>query len=316
MKGVLLDAASLGDLDLTPLNGILDTWRNYPTTSANEVVRHISDAEIVLTNKVEINRETISACPNIKLISIVATGANNIDLSAAKERDIIVCNASGYGTASVVQHTMALMLALSTNLIAYHQDVQQGRWQQSRVFTLLNRPITELAGKTLGILGYGALGSSVATIAKAFGMEILISARHKQDYRPNRVPLRHLLNQSDYVSLHCPLTAETRHVINRDTLQLMKPTAFLINTARGALIKAVDLVWALRHSVIKGAGIDVLAVEPALANDPLIGAGDLNNLIITPHNAWGAIESRQRLLAQTIENINGFLDGNIQRSIT
>ncbi|HKI75122.1 MAG TPA: NAD(P)-dependent oxidoreductase, partial [Pseudomonadales bacterium] len=244
-------------------------------------------------------------------------GVNNVDLAAAAARGITVSNAVGYATPSVVQHTLSLILALANSLVPYVEDVRAGRWQQSKVFCLLDHPITELSGKCLGIVGYGELGSNVARVAAAFGMEVLISARPGANVvGEGRIAFDEILARADYVSLHCPLTPENENLIDADALQKMKPTAALINTARGGLVNSQDLLDALEHGSIGGAAIDVLRKEPPGAEpEPLLSAR-LPNLLVTPHNAWGARETRQRLVAQMRENIDGFLSGNLLRQVT
>jgi len=313
MKGVILDADSLGHgVDLSPVTELLDHWDIHASTVSSEVSRRIDGASVVLSNKVPLNEAVFAATPSLKLVSIMATGTNNVDLLAAGKLGVTVCNAVAYATPSVVQHTIALMLNLATNLTGYVDDVRNGHWQKSPVFCLLGHPIIELAGKTLGIVGYGELGSNLAKVATAFGMHVIIS--ETPSTKEGRVPLEELLKSSDFVSLHCPLTDSNQHMINRETLALMKQDAFLINTARGGLVNSKHLIQALGNNIIRGAAIDVLDAEPPSADEPLIAA-DLPNLLITPHNAWGAIESRQRLIVQMQENITGFLKGTIVRQV-
>ncbi|MBT4162076.1 MAG: D-2-hydroxyacid dehydrogenase, partial [Gammaproteobacteria bacterium] len=276
-------------------------------TSPHEVAERIINATVVLSNKIPLNGKTAVGADKLQYISVMATGTNNVDLDWAKLKGIPVSNALAYATPSVVQHTISLILALSNNLPAYITDVRSGRWQDSNVFCLLDHPIQEVAGKQLGIIGYGELGSSVAKAAAGLGLDIKISERPGIKPRADRVAFEELLATSDYISLHCPLTENNKHLINADTLMLMKPTAFLINTARGGLVDSPALLSALRDGRIAGAAIDVLDVEPAASDEPLITS--LQNLLVTPHNAWGAIESRTRLVAQMKENIEGFLQG-------
>ncbi|MFT7684757.1 MAG: glycerate dehydrogenase [Candidatus Azotimanducaceae bacterium] len=300
MKGVILDANSLGEIDLTPIVSSLDNWDVYGTTKPEDVALRITHADVVLSNKVFLSERVLCSAENLKLISIMATGVNNVDLHATKKLNIKVCNAIAYATPSVAQHTINLMLSLSTNLLEYLLDTRAGMWQKSDVFCRLDRPIIEMSGKKLGIIGYGELGKSVAKIARAFGMEILLS---------REMPLPLLLASVDYLSLHCPLTEDNAYMINKQTLALMKPSAFLINTARGGLVNSTDLIEALEKGIINGAAIDVLEIEPAAENEVLLAANHLKNLLITPHNAWGAVESRNRLVVQMRENIDAFLAG-------
>jgi glycerate dehydrogenase len=324
MKGVILDTASLGqDIDLTPLTEVVSNWQMYASTEAAQVAERIKDATIVLSNKVPISASDIQQAAALELICVMATGTNNIDLLAARTQKIVVCNAVGYATASVVQHTIGLMLALTTRLTRYVGDVKQGQWQQSPVFCLLDHPIIELNGKTLGIVGYGELGRHVATVARSLGMEVVIarrlgaSAAEKQVVRtdhPPTLPIEDLLSCVDVLSLHCPLTPQTHQMINQPRLAMMKPSALLLNTARGALIDSEALVHALQSGIIAGAAVDVLPIEPPDRHDPLLNA-KLDNLIVTPHIAWAARESRQRLVVQLQENIKAFLNNQPIRQV-
>jgi glycerate dehydrogenase len=312
MIGVILDANSLGqDIDLSPVTSLLSEWRVYPSTQPDEVASRISDATVVLSNKIRLDEASLANAPNVRFISVMATGTNNIDFQATKARDIHVSNAVAYATPSVVQHTISLILALSTNLPAYLSDVRSGRWQQSDVFCLLDHPIQEVAGKKLGIIGHGELGSAVAKAAAGLGLKVIVAGRRGEQPGPGRTPFEEVIREADYLTLHCPLTSTNENMINAELLSAMKPTAFLINTARGGLVDSQALVAALKDGVIAGAAIDVLNTEPAAANEPLIT--DLPNLLVTPHNAWGAIESRNRLINQMRENIEGFLAGKPPR---
>lgn len=318
MKGVILDARSLGkgEVDLAPVTDLLDAWEVHEITNPDEVAARIADADVVLSNKVPLTAEALAGADNLRLISVMATGTNNIDLDAARRHDMIVSNAVGYATPSVVQHTMNLILTLSTRLIDYVDDVRAGAWQQSPAFCLLDHPISEVAGKKLGIVGYGELGSNVARIAEAFGMEVLVSRKvGESDSTPGRIPFEDLIARVDYLSLHCPLTPATRGMINSKTLRAMKPGAFLINTARGGLVDSRALIAALESGTIAGAAIDVLDREPP-ADDEILLKGTPANLLVTPHNAWGAIESRQRLVEQMRENIQAWLDGSPVRAVS
>lgn len=315
MRGVILDADSLGrDVDLSPITGLLDEWQVFPTTASNETAARIASAEVVLSNKIPLSRDLLSAAPDLRFISVMATGTNNVDITAAADLGVQVSNAAGYATPSVVQHTIALMLALSTSLPDYLQAVREGAWSKANVFCLLDHPIQELSGKTLGIIGYGELGSHVATVARAFGLEILVSERQGVRPRDDRTSFDEVLRRSDYLTLHCPLTAANHHLINDQTLRQMKPSAFVINTARGGLVDSGALINALNQGIIAGAAVDVLDTEPAAPDEPLINAHP--RLLVTPHNAWGAIESRMRLVQQMKENIEGYLAGSPPRLVT
>lgn len=315
MKAVFLDLESLdfGDLNLASLQGEFSRFIGYAETSPEQVAERIADAEVVVVNKVSLTAELLVQAPALKLICVAATGTNNVDLQTARRQGIRVVNCQAYGTASVVQHVMTLMLALHTNLIAYHTAVQAGDWGRSKQFCLLDFPIQELAGKTLGIIGYGNLGAGVAKIAEAFGMQVLIAQRG-QAPQAGRMPLAQLLPQVDVLSLHCPLTKETENLIDSRALALMKPGAFLINAARGGIVNEAALLAALRSGHLGGAATDVLSVEPPREGNPLL-ATDLPNLIVTPHSAWGSLQARQRIVDQLTESVAGFKRGELIRQV-
>lgn len=307
MKAVFLDATTLGnDLDLAPLEQATGGMVKHDTTAQEQVSERIRGFDTVLVNKIVLTREHFENCPELKTIAVVATGLNNIDQEAARDHGIQVLNVTNYGRSTVAQHTMALMLALATRLLDYDRDVWAGRWAQSDMFCLMNHPIMELEGRTLGIVGYGDLGQGVAERAKAFGMNILLGARPGKsagevDGYP-RLPLDELLSQVDVLSLHCLLTDETRNLIGARELRMMKPDALLINTSRGGLVDEAALADALRTGVIAGAGFDVLTEEPPRNGNPLL-AGDIPNLIVTPHSAWASQEARQRIVEITARNL-------------
>lgn len=313
MNAVFLDAITLGnDVDLSPLTHVADTLTTHDRTEPDQVIERLQGFDTVLVNKVMIGRKHFEACPDLKLIAVMATGVNNIDLVAAREHGVRVVNVVNYGRSTVAQHTMALMLALATRLVDYHRDVQAGRWGRSDMFCLMDHPIMELEGRTLGIVGYGDLGRGVAERARAFGMKVLLGARPGQpvgevDGYP-RIPLAELLPQVDVLSLHCLLTDETRHLIGAKELQQMKPDALLINTSRGGLVDEQALADALRAGVIGGAGFDVLTEEPPRHGNPLL-ADDIPNLIVTPHSAWASREARQRIVWITASNLEGVRSG-------
>ena len=306
MLGVILDADSLGkEIDLSPITELLDEWRVFGSTLSKETAARIADADVILSNKVRLDAANL--CDSrASLISVMATGTNNVDLEYTSKHRIIVCNAIAYATPSVVQHTVSLILALSTSLPAYLKDVGNGEWQKSNVFCMLRHPIQEIAGKQLGIVGYGELGRAVAAASTALGLEILISDRPGWSApRKDRLKFDDVVRKADYLSLHCPLTEMNKGMISADVLSAMKNSSFLINTARGGLVDSSALIAALAAGEISGAALDVLDIEPPLADEPLIN--DIDNLLVTPHNAWGAVESRRRLIDQMRENIKGFL---------
>lgn len=304
---VFLDHASLdlGDLDLQALRTAAGALTLYPHTDVRDTVARIATAHVVLTNKVVLDADAIASAPELKLILVTATGTNNVDLDAARERGIVVCNCRGYGTASVAQHALLLMLALRTSFLQYQHDVRTGAWQRANNFCLMDHPVSELAGQTLGILGYGTLGRAVARLGEAFGMTVRIGQLPGRPVRDDALPLDDLLATADVLSLHCPLTDATRYLINAAALARMKPTALLINTARGGLVDETALADALRAGRLGGAGFDVLSEEPPRHGNPLLADG-IPNLIVTPHNAWASREARQRLLDQSVENLQAW----------
>ena len=315
MNAVFLDYESLdkNDLDFSALHAVFIQLVLYLSTLATQVLARVQHADVIISNKVVLDAETLKQCSSLKLILISATGTNNIDLAQAKAQGITVCNCQGYGTSAVAQHTLMLMLALATSVIQYDRAVRQGEWNKSPIFCLLDFPIVELAGKTLGILGYGELGQAVAKLAEAFGMKIIVGALPNRSTE-NRVALSELLPQVDFLSLHCPLTEETCDLIDSQVFECMKPTAFLINCARGGIVNEQALATALRTGQIAGAATDVLSVEPPKEGNVLL-ADDIPNLIITPHNAWGSVDARQRIVQQLTENALAFQQGQPIRQV-
>ena len=315
MKAVFLDYESLdkNDLDFSALREIFTDLELYPSTLDTQVLERVQHADVVITNKVVLDTENLKQCLSLKLILISATGTNNVDLAQAKAQGITVCNCQGYGTSAVAQHTLMLMLALATSVIQYDHAVKQGEWNKSPIFCLLDFPIVELAGKTLGILGYGELGQAVAKLAEAFGMKIIVGALPNRS-TGNRVALSELLPQVDFLSLHCPLTEETRDLFDSKAFEKMKPSAFLINCARGGIVNEHDLATALRTGKIAGAATDVLSVEPPKEGNVLL-ANNIPNLIITPHSAWGSVDARQRIVQQLTENASAFQQGKPIRQV-
>ncbi len=313
---VLLDLATIDrdDLDLHRLRATAARWHVYDRTVSGQTLERIRDAQIVVSNKVVLDRHLLAGAPNLKLVCIAATGTNNVDLEAARELGVSVCNVVRYATASVVQHVFALILSLTTRLPDYRDTVRAGGWQEADQFCLLDFPIRELAGLTLGIVGYGELGQAVARVAGAFGMRVLVARRPGGPPRSGRIALRELLPQVDVLSLHCPLTEATRDLIGKLELDLMKRDALLINTARGGIVNETDLAEALRDGNIGGAGVDVLSGEPPAAGNPLLEP-DVPNLIVTPHVAWASRESRQRLLDEVALNIEAFRRGEFRNRL-
>ena len=318
MEGVILDFDSVGpaDLDLTKLYDLPVKWTIYPNCLSSQVAERITTADIVLINKAPILAPQIKSASQLKLISIFATGTNIIDLDAAREKNIVISNAVGYGTGSVVQHVWSLILALTTNLDGYRKAAMDGSWEESDFFCVMDFSVRELQGKVLGIVGAGELGSGVAKIAEAFGMQVIFAALPGRSHspQPNRIPFKDLLARADIVSLHCPLTKETSGLIGTEELALMKKSAILVNTARGALVDEKALKKALQARIIAGAATDVLSVEPPVDGNVLLDE-KIPNLIVTPHVAWIARESRQRLIDQVAGNVKAFLDGKPQNQV-
>ncbi|UAW97909.1 2-hydroxyacid dehydrogenase [Halopseudomonas nanhaiensis] len=306
LSAVFLDLSTLDrdDLDLSPLGAASSRFERFATTAAEQLLEHLGEHQVAITNKVVIDDAAMQACPQLKLILIAATGTNNVDLDAARRRGITVCNCQAYGTSAVAQHTLMLMLVLVTRFESYRQAVRDGAWQRSSQFCLLDYPIGELAGRTLGILGYGELGQAVARRAEAFDMRVIVGALPGRE-RAGRPSLDALLPQIDFLSLHCPLTETTRGLIGARQMALMKPGSFLINAARGGLVDEAALLESLRRGHLAGAASDVLSEEPPRNGNPLLDA-DVPNLIVTPHSAWGSREARQAIVAQLAENLEGF----------
>lgn len=314
MKGVFLDFDTISiddDVDMSPMHELPDIeWSWHGATRPDELAGRIEGCGIVVTNKVVLDADALAgAADSLKLIVIAATGTNNVDLDAATRHGITVCNVRGYGTPSVVQHVYALILALTTQLTRYINAVENGQWQRHPQFCILDFPIRELKGLKLGIVGYGTLGRGVADVAPGFGMEVLVAQRPGGGPRDGRIPLDELLPRVDILSLHCPLTDDTRDLIGRRELQAMKNDALLINTARGGIVNENDLVDALRGGEIGGAAFDVLTKEPPESGNVLLDAA-LPNLIVTPHVAWASRESRQRVVDIVAGNIDAWAAGN------
>lgn len=307
---VVLDGYTLnpGDLSWDKLRS-LGNATIYDRSKPEEVIPRSKDAQILIANKQKLSAETLKALPNLRCISITATGYNNVDTAAAEAQGIRVCNVSGYGTTAVAQHVFALMLHFLNQVAAHHRDVVAGGWSEKEDFAYTLSPITELEGKTLGIYGFGRIGRQVGHLGQAFGMEVIATHKHpERDARPwvRFVELDELFQQSDFLSLHAPLTSENEGIINKQNLARMKPTAYLINTGRGGLINEPDLKEALENDQLAGAGLDVLSQEPPPRDHLMFG---VKNCVITPHNAWASQEARQRLMDQTVENVAAFMKG-------
>ena len=315
MRIVILDGFTLnpGDLSWNELKS-LGECEIYDRSPPPDVVKRAADAEIVLTNKTVLNREQILALPKLKYIGVLATGYNIVDVAAARDRDISVTNVPTYGTRSVAQHTFALLLELTQHVGHHAQTVRDGRWTKCLDFCYWDYPLVELDGLTMGIVGLGRIGKTVAELAMAFGMSVLATSS-----KPRQPPagvqiveLERLLRQSDVVSLHCPLTVKTRNLVNKATLALLKPTAFVLNSSRGPLIDEPALAEALNSGQIAGAAVDVLSVEPPPADNPLLRA---KNCIVTPHIAWATRAARSRLMQIAVANVRAFLNGGLENAV-
>lgn len=302
-----------GDIDLTPLIKLGDV-KIYDSIPDGKLEDIVSGAEAVICSKAKFTKEVLEKCSDLKYIGLWATGYDNIDISAADKLGIVVSNVPGYSTQSVAQHTFAIILNLATNMISYDRSVRNGDWIRSQMFTYLSYPITEICGKTLGIIGYGAIGRAVADIGAAFGMKPLIYTRTRPEICPyDIVSFDELMTKSDFVTIHCPLNDATRRIINSESLSKMKKTAYLINTSRGGVIDEAALAEALRLRKIAGAGIDVLDGEPMRADHPLYA---LPNCIITPHVAWASSEARIRLFNIVCNNLKAYQSGMPINNVT
>ncbi|PCI08438.1 MAG: glycerate dehydrogenase [Gammaproteobacteria bacterium] len=312
-RAVFLDKASLlpEDLGFQSLNAIA-RWQWFDNVDDNDVQRCIQNAEIIVTNKVEINQQAIVNSKKLKLICVAATGYDQVDVAVAKQFSVTVCNVRAYATASVAQHVFTLVLALSRNLLPYKESVATGNWSRSDFFCYFGRSFSDLEGKSIGIIGYGELGRAVAKIAECFGMKVLVAHSYKtvgkSVNREPRIDLNLLLATADVVTLHCPLSEDNHHLINAQSLAMMKSDAILINTARGGLVDEAALLHAVKNHQIGGAGLDVLQEEPPSLTNPLINLCS-DNLIITPHIAWASRESRQRLVNEITKNIQAYQRG-------
>lgn len=313
MKIVILDGYSLnpGDLDWSVFSDMGETvvYDRTPVDDEKEIMRRIGDSEIILTNKTPISRAILERCPAVRYVGLLSTGYNVVDVEAARERGIPVCNVPGYGTASVAQMTIALLLEICHRVGHHNQAVHAGRWSESVDYCFWDGTLIEAAGKTMGIVGFGSIGQAVGRIAEALGMTVIASGPHPwgEGERPAPyVPLEELLGCSDVVSLHCPLFPETRGLINRETIAKMKDGAILLNTGRGPLLVEQDVADALNSGKLYAAGVDVAETEPIPAASPLLTA---KNCVITPHIAWAPLEARRRLMDIAAGNLRSFLSG-------
>ena len=317
MKIVFLDAKTVGnDIDLNIFKQFGD-FIAYQTTKKEDVINRVKDANIVITNKVIIDKDVIDNTPNLKLICVAATGYNNIDVEYAKSKGIAITNVAGYSTESVVQHTFALLFYLLEHLKYYDEYVKSGEYAKSDIFTHLGKPFWEINGKTWGIIGLGTIGRRVAKVAESFGAKVIYTStsgvERKEDYP--KVELDELLKLSDIVSIHAPLNDKTKNLITYEKIKLMKPHAILLNLGRGGIVNETDLAKAIDENLIGGVGLDVLEKEPIHKDNPLLKIKNKDRLFITPHIAWTSIEARKKLIKEIAENIKSFLEGNIRNRI-
>jgi glycerate dehydrogenase len=311
---VFLDRASL-IADLRP-PAFAHEWIDHEQTAPQDVAARIKDASIVVSNKVRLTGDLLAQAPGLKMIAVAATGTDNVDLAYCRAHGIVVSNIRGYAVQTLPEHVFMMLLALRRNLIGWREDVRAGLWQQADQFCLFTRPINDLYGSTLGLIGHGTLGNRVRKLAEAFGMQVVVAERKgATSVRAGYTPFDTVLAEADVVSLHTPLTAETRHMIGGREFGLMKRTALLINTARGNLVDEAALIEALRSNRIAGAGFDVLSVEPPRDGNPLIEL-DLPNFILTPHVAWSSREAMQTLGDQLVDNIEAFVAGAPRNVVT
>ena len=316
MNIVVLDgyAANPGDLSWEPFRQFGELTV-YPRTAAEDVIARASKADIILTNKVQFPREVLQQLPQLKLIAILATGYNTVDCEAAHQLGIAVANIPAYSTESVVQMVFAHLLNVCLRVEHYANDVRKGRWSNNSDFCYWDTPLLELAGKTLGIYGLGNIGRRVAEVANAFGLRVIAHTSKTQEDLPayiTKVDFKELLQQSDVLTLHCPLTKDTHHLINGETLQLMQPTAILINTGRGPLVDEFEVAEALETGCLKAYCADVMGNEPPAADNPLL---QVPNAFITPHIAWATFEARHRLMQIALENVKAFINGTPQNVV-
>lgn len=313
-KIIFLDAATVdfGDLNLSNLKkcGQYKSFANLPSHHIHKMAK---DAEVIISNKFILNKDTLASLKKLKLICVAATGYNNVDVQYAQQRGIAVCNVANYSTTTVAEHTLLFILALSHRLTEHHHSAISGKWSRSNYFSVPDFPFYDVYGKTLGIIGYGTIGKKVGKIAKSFGMTVLAAKIPGRDYKLNTSQQRHslqaVLEKSDFVSLHTTLNKNTRGLIDAQKLALMKPSAFLINLARGQIVQENDVVSALKNKQIAGYATDVLSTEPPAKNHPLLAKSLQNKVLITPHVAWGSVESRQRMIQEITANIVAFFAG-------
>ncbi|OLO12380.1 glycerate dehydrogenase [Chromohalobacter japonicus] len=314
---VFLDRATLKDSVKLPPLSFEHSWKTYASTPPEKVVSRLRGATIAVVNKVKLTREILEELPNLRFISVAATGTDNIDLNACKELGIVVSNIRGYAIKTVPEHTLALILSLRRNLRGYHQDVAKGEWQKAGQFCFFNHPINDLSGQTLGIIGSGAIGQAVAKLAVAFGIKVIFAEKKgAAKVRAGYTEFDELLRSSDIISLHCPLTPETFNLLGSEEFAKMARHPIVINTARGGLIDEKALVEALKTDQIAAAGMDVTETEPPKLDNPLLKLMEFPNFILTPHIAWASQEAMQTLADQLVGNIESFVCGQPKNLVT
>ncbi|MDE1231129.1 D-2-hydroxyacid dehydrogenase [Vibrio aestuarianus] len=307
---VFLDRATIPAQIHLPTQPFAHQWLEFDFTSTEQVLERLSQADIVITNKVILDKSLLCQCPKLRLIAVSATGVNNVDVEYCREAGIALANVQGYATRSVPEHVIAMIYALRRNLFAYHQDIANGEWQRNKQFCFFTHPIGDVAGSTLGVVGSGVLGQATATLARAIGMQVIFAERKGAELcRQGFMPFEQMLAEADVVSLHCPLTDQTLNLIGEQELAMMKPNALLINAGRGGLVDENALVAALKTGQIAGAGVDVFSREPADKSNPLLANLDLPNLLLTPHVAWGSDSAIQQLANILMDNIAAFERG-------
>lgn len=314
MKIVLLEEKTVtqGDVTLDEFYSLGEV-RGYPLTPKDKLVEYIGDAEAAICNKSVFSREVIEKCPNLKYIGLCATGYNNIDIAAANDHNITVCNVPEYSSNAVAQQVFSYILHFASRTADYSADVHSGGWIRSDTFSYFTIPTYELAGMTMGIIGFGSIGSRVAEIAKAFGMKVIAATRTpKTAENVEFMSVEDVFRKADFISVHCPLTDKTKGLVNLELLKLCKPTAVFINTSRGPVVNEEDLVYALNNKIIAGAGIDVISEEPMKSDNPLLNAC---SCLITPHVAWAPVQTRQRLISIAADNLRKFIEGKPQNTV-
>ena len=314
MEIVLLEEKTVtqGDVSLDAFKA-LGNVRSYPLTPQDKVIEYIGDAEAVIINKTVMTREIIKSCPKLKYIGLCATGYNNVDCDAASEHGITVCNVPSYSTSAVAQQVFSYVLHFASRTADYNNDVHSGGWVRSDTFSYFSIPTFELSGLTMGIIGFGSIGSAAAKIAQSFGMKVIAATRTPKEFPDVEfTSVDDVFSRSDFISLHCPLTDDTKGLVNMARLQLCKSNAVIINTSRGPVVNEHDLAQALNDHTIAGAGLDVVSVEPMLADNPLLTA---ENCVITPHVAWAPVQTRTRLINIAVENLAKFIEGNPQNTV-